>query len=162
MSVILLVAVLCIALFLIPLGLPGTWIMVAAAVAYSFLVAQSIGWVTLVAILVIAVVAEVLEFTLAGRYTKKYGGSERSSWGAIIGGLVGVFVGVPVPIVGPVVGGFLGAFVGALVAELTRGSGAEASTRAATGAVVGRVVAAALKVGLGMVIAAWVVAAAIG
>ena len=162
MSLVLLVAVVCIALFLIPLGLPGTWIMVAAAVAYSYLVAQSIGWVTIAAILGIALVAEVLEFTLAGRYAMKYGGSERSSWGAILGGLVGVFVGVPVPIVGPILGGFIGAFAGALVAEFTRGSSAEASARAATGAVIGRGVAAAVKVAMGMVIAAWVVVAAIG
>ena len=145
----------------IPLGLPGTWVMVAAAVGYSFLVPNSIGLWAIIAVVVIALIAEVLEFILSGRYTKKYGGSSRSSWGAIIGGLVGVFVGVPIPIIGSVIGGFIGAFAGALVAEFTRGSGAEVSTRAATGAVVGRAVAAAVKVALGMVIAVWVVAAAI-
>ena len=97
MSVLILAAVLFLALFLIPIGLPGTWVMIAAAVAYSFIVPQSIGIVTLVGVAVVAVVAEVLEFTLGGRYTKKYGGSSRASWGAMLGGLIGAFVGVPVP-----------------------------------------------------------------
>ncbi|HEX7937680.1 MAG TPA: DUF456 domain-containing protein, partial [Gemmatimonadaceae bacterium] len=158
----LLIAVLCISLFLIPLGLPGTWIMVAAAVGYSFLVPNSIGLGAIGGVLAIALVAEGLEFTLARKYTKKFGGSSRSGWGAILGGLVGVFVGVPIPVIGSIVGGFVGAFLGALVAEYTRGSGVEASARAATGAVVGRAVAAAMKVALGVVIAVWVVAAAIG
>src|SRR5258706_6280525 len=141
MLVVLLVLVLTGSLLMIPLGLPGTWVMVAAAVGYSFLVAKSIGLVTLSSILGIALLAELLEFFVAGRYTKKYGGSSRSSWGAIIGGLVGVMVGVPIPIIGSVIGGFVGAFAGALLAEYSSGGGVEASTRVATGAVVGRGVA---------------------
>lgn len=160
MLIILLILVLGASLLIIPLGLPGTWVMVAAAVGYSFLVAGSIGWVTLAAILGIALLAEILEFTVAGKYTQKYGGSSRSSWGAIIGGLIGVMIGVPIPVIGSVIGGFLGAFLGAMAAEFSRGSSGEVSTKAATGAVVGRGVAAALKVALGMVIAVCVVAAA--
>jgi len=161
MILVLLIGVLFISLFLIPLGLPGTWVMIAASVGYSFLRPSSIGWVTLAAICGIALIAEILEFTLAGTYTKKYGGSRRSSWGAMIGGLVGVVVGVPIPIVGSIIGGFLGAFAGALVAEYTAAGDVAVSAKAATGAVVGRGVAAAVKVALGVVIAVWVVAAAI-
>ncbi len=51
-------------------------------------------------------------------------------------------------------------FVGALVAEYTRGGDAKLSTRAATGALVGRAAAAAVKTGLGCVIAAWLFLAA--
>lgn len=161
MEVILLAAILLISLFIIPLGLPGTWVMLAAGVGYSLLVPNIIGWVTLVAVTLIAILAEIFEFTLAGQYARKYGGSKRASWGAIIGGTVGAFVGVPVPIVGPIIGAFVGAFAGALVAEYSRGSGAAASTRVATGALIGRAVASAMKVGAGMVIAAWLVVAAL-
>lgn len=156
-----LILILLASLFLIPIGLPGTWVMIAAALGYTYLVPQSIGVATLVGICVVAIVAEVLEFTLSGRYTKKYGGSSRAGWGAMLGGLVGAFVGVPVPVVGPVIGGFLGAFAGALIAEFSKGSGVEVSARAAQGAVVGKAVSAAMKVALGMVIAAWVVVAAV-
>ncbi len=162
MEVLILAVVLLLSLLIIPLGLPGTWVMIAAGVGYSLLVKGSIGWPALVAVTLIATVAEILEFTLAGQYARKYGGSKRASWGAIIGGTVGAFVGVPVPIVGPVIGAFGGAFAGALVAEFSRGTGAAASTRVATGALIGRAVASAMKVGAGIVIAAWLMVAALG
>jgi len=115
----------------------------------------------LIGTVALAVVAEVFEFTLAGKYARKYGGSKRASWGAVIGGTVGAFVGVPVPIIGPILGAFAGAFLGALVFEYSRGSGAHASTKVATGALIGRVVASALKVAIGLMIAAWLVSAAV-
>ncbi len=155
MEIILLAAILLLSVFIIPLGLPGTWVMLAAGVGYSILVPDSIGWFTLVAVSVIAVIAEVLEFTMSGTYTKKYGGSRRASWGAIIGGTVGAIMGVPVPVIGSIIGAFAGAFAGALIAEYSLGSGAKASTRAATGALIGRAVAAAMKVAAGLMITVW-------
>jgi uncharacterized protein len=160
MELMLLVAAMVLSLVLIPLGLPGLWILIGSAVVYSFVVPGSIGWFTLIGITVLGFVAEVLEFTLTGTYARKYGGSRRAGWGAIIGGMVGMFIGVPVPIVGPVIGGFVGAFVGAFAAELTARPHGGQATRVAWGALVGRVVSAVLKVGVGVVIAAWVLMAA--
>jgi hypothetical protein len=161
MALILLAAILLVSLFIIPLGLPGTWVMLAAGVGYSILVPNSIGWITLAGTTILAIIAEIFEFTLAGQYARKYGGSRRASWGAIIGGTVGAIVGVPVPIIGSIIGAFVGAFLGALVFEYSRGSGAKASTRVATGALIGRAVAAAMKVGAGIAIAVWLIFAAI-
>lgn len=161
MAILLLILICLVSLFLIPLGLPGTWLILAAGIGYSILVPNSIGTFTIVAIGVIAIVAEMVEFTLAGTYARKYGGSKRASWGAIIGGTVGAIVGVPVPIVGPIVGGFLGAFAGALAFEYSRGSGAQASTRVAWGALVGKAVAAAMKVAAGFAMTAWLIVAAL-
>jgi uncharacterized protein YqgC (DUF456 family) len=162
MDTLLLAAVLLLSLFLIPLGLPGTWLMVAAAAGFDFLTgSERIGTWSLVFVAGLALVGELLEFALAGRYTRKYGGSRRASWGAILGGIVGAFVGVPVPIVGSMIGAFVGSFVGALVAEFTRQADAGAATRVATGALLGRVVAAAMKVGIGLVMAVWLLFAAL-
>ncbi|MFL5580583.1 MAG: DUF456 family protein [Gemmatimonadaceae bacterium] len=155
MELLILALILVGSIFLIPLGLPGTWVMVAAAVGYSYLVPDSIGWFTIVAIALLAVVGEVLEFTISGRYARKYGGSRRAEWGAILGGMVGAFMGVPVPVIGSVIGAFVGAFVGAFLFEYGRAGDARGSTRVATGALIGRVVAAAIKVGIGVAIAAW-------
>ena len=155
MATVLLGAILLLSLLIIPLGLPGTWVMLAAGVGYSLLVPQSIGMVALVGTTIIAIVAEVFEFTLSGKYALKYGGSRRASWGAIIGGTIGAFVGVPVPLIGPIIGAFAGSFLGALVAEVSRGTGVTGSTRVATGALIGRAVAAAMKVAAGLVIAVW-------
>ena len=149
-------------LFLIPLGLPGLWLMLAAAFVYDILMPgpDPIGIWNIAGATVLAVLAEVAEFSLAGRYARKYGGSRRAGWGAILGGIVGAFVGVPLPIIGSVIGAFAGAFLGALAFEYMGTRNAGTATRVAWGALVGRVVAAALKVGVGVAIAAWLLLAA--
>ena len=161
MAIVILCLILLVSLFIIPLGLPGLWVILAAAVGYSILVPNSIGWITLVGIAVIAVIAEIIEFTLSGTYAKKYGGSRRASWGAILGGIVGAIVGVPIPVIGSMIGGFVGAFIGALVFEYSRGTSVGSSTRVATGALIGRAVAAAMKVGAGLAMSAWLIFAAL-
>lgn len=161
MALLILAAVILLSLVLIVLGLPGLWIMVASAVTYNLIVpGDPIGWFTLVAVAVLALVAELLEFTMTGRYARKYGGSRRAGWGAIIGGIIGAFVGFPVPIVGPVIGAFIGSFCGALVAELTGGASAGDATRVAKGALIGRVMSTVLKIGIGFTIGVWIFVAA--
>ncbi len=146
-------------LLLIPFGLPGLWLMVGAALLYSYAAPDRVGIVTILGLTVLAVVAEVMEFALAGRYARKYGGSKRAGWGAILGGIVGAIVGVPLPVVGSMIGAFAGAFAGALVAELTIGTNRKAATRVATGALVGRIASVAMKVAVGLVLMVWVAAA---
>lgn len=158
-----LLGVLLLSLCLVPLGLPGIWLMLAAAMGFDWLVpGERIGWVVIGICVAMAVVAEVFEFTLAARYTRKYGGSRRAGWGAILGGIVGAFLGVPVPIIGSVIGAFGGAFVGALLMEFTRAKDATSATRVATGALIGRVVATAMKMAIAcaivavLMVAAWI------
>ncbi len=170
-------------LMIVPLGLPGLWIMLGAGLLYWIaLPAGGIGLFTFTAAACVVVVAEVLEFTIAGNYTRKYGGSRRAAWGAIIGGIAGALFGVPIPILGSLVGAFVGTFAGAFVGEYTaqyaeRGkttndkseietaspghSSRVSATRAATGAVLGRAVAAAVKSALGVLVATWFLLAAI-
>jgi uncharacterized protein YqgC (DUF456 family) len=163
MAFVILTLVLLLSLFIIPLGLPGIWVMIASAVVYNILTHTSaIGWFSLIAISVIALIAEYFEFTMAGKYARKYGGGRRASWGAMIGGVVGAFVGFPVPIVGPIIGGFIGAFIGALIGEKTSGATVGDSTRAATGSLIGRALGAAMKIGFGSAIAVWIFFAAMG
>jgi uncharacterized protein YqgC (DUF456 family) len=161
MGILLLAFILFCCIMIIPLGLPGTWLILGAAVGYAALTHESIGWINIVIIGVMAIVGEILEFMLAGRYARKYGGSKRAGWGAIIGGMVGAFAGIPIPIIGSMIGAFVGAFVGALLFELAGGTRAAPAAKVATGALLGRVVAAAMKVGIGFVMAAWVIGAAI-
>lgn len=161
MALLILSAVIILSLILIVLGLPGLWIMVASAVVYNMIVpGDPIGWVSLIAVAVLGLVAELLEFTMTGRYARKYGGSRRAGWGAILGGIVGAMVGFPVPIVGPIIGAFVGSFVGALFAELTGGASAGDATRVAKGALLGRVVSTVLKIGIGFTIGIWIFIAA--
>src|SRR5688500_3715933 len=148
-------------LLLIPLGLPGIWLIVGAVALFNPLTGTTaVGTVTIVGILLLATIAEVIEFTLAARYTKQYGGSRRAGWGAILGGIVGAIVGVPIPIIGSVIGAFVGSFAGALIAEWSRGTRTGAATRVATGALLGRVMATAAKTAIGVVVAVWTLVAA--
>jgi uncharacterized protein YqgC (DUF456 family) len=161
MELLLLALVLLGGLLLVPLGLPGLWVIAGAALAFNPLVGEErIGLVTIAGVFLIAVAAEVVEFVLAGRFAQRYGGSRRAGWGAIIGGIAGAIIGVPVPIVGPMLGAFAGSFAGALIAELTRGTGGGMATRVATGALLGRVAAVAAKVAAGCAMAAWLMLAA--
>ncbi len=155
MYIALLAVALLLCLFLVPLGLPGLWLMLGVGLLYDWLVpTASIGWGALGVAVALTVLAEVLEFTLSAKYTRKYGGSSRAGWGAIGGGIAGAIVGVPVPIIGSIIGAFAGAFIGALVLEYTRPHATkDSATRVATGALIGRVVAAAAKTGLGCAVA---------
>jgi uncharacterized protein YqgC (DUF456 family) len=161
MSLVLLGAVLLASLLLVPLGLPGTWLMLGAAVGYNALTGtEAIGLATLIGATLLTVFAEVVEFVLGARFARRYGGSRRAGWGAILGGLAGALIGVPVPIVGPVIGALVGSFGGALLFEYTVGRDHRSATRVATGALIGRVAAIALKVAVGCVLIAWILFAA--
>jgi uncharacterized protein len=162
MAVLLLIAAIVLGLIMIPFGMPGTLIIFAAAFCYYLLVpGGAIGLTTVIAMGALMVIAEALDWVLASRFTRQYGGSRRAGWGAVIGGMVGAFMGVPVPVVGSIVGAFVGAFLGAFVFEWSRGTTTGAATRVAWGAFIGRVTAAAVKVAIGLTMAVWMVVAAI-
>jgi uncharacterized protein YqgC (DUF456 family) len=150
-----------IGLLLIPFGLPGLWVIVLGIVGYGWLTDfQTLSVWFLGLMIGLAILGEVFEAWIGFGYAKKYGGSSRAGWGALVGGLVGAIVGVPVPVIGSVIGGFLGAFVGAALFEYTRVKKLEGSAKAGWGAVLGRAFAAAIKmaVGIVMVVAALFVA----
>ncbi len=163
MTILALGLVLLACLVLVPLGLPGTWLMLGTAIVYDILVpANPIGWWSISIATAFAVIGEVFEFTVSVRYTAKYGGSRRAGWGAILGGLVGAVVGVPIPVLGSIIGAFVGSFAGALIAEYTRREATGGSaTRVATGALIGRVVATALKLALAVAMVAVLIFGAI-
>lgn len=144
----------CIAgLVLLPFGLPGLWVMVLGVLAYGWLTDfQTVTVALIVLVLGLAVLGEVLEAWLGFRFARRYGGSRRAGWGALVGGLAGAVIGVPVPLVGSVIGGFVGAFAGAALFEYTVARRSHAAAKAAWGAVLGRAVAAAGKMALGVVI----------
>ena len=139
------------ALCMIPLGLPGTWLQVIAAGIVTWTMGAS-PWMFGV-IVALAVVGEVFE-TLSGRWgARRFGGSRRAAWGALIGGFAGLFVGTPVPVIGSLVMSFVGTFAGALVGEMWERGELEAELRVGVGAMVGRAVGIATKLGAAFVIA---------
>ena len=149
-------------LALVALGLPGLWVMVVAVVAYGWLTDfQRIGLTTIVAVVALAGVGEIVEAWLGFGLARRYGGSKRAGWGALLGGLVGAIVGVPVPVIGSVIGAFIGSFAGAVIFEYSKTAAAGPAVRAGWGALLGRAAATAAKIAVGLVIAVVALFAAI-
>ena len=143
-------------LVLLPLGVPGLWIMVALLGG-----ALLAGWISLTTwawLALAAGVTELVEFGIVKWMGDRYGGSRRAFWGAVIGGFVGVVVGLPVPVVGSVLAGLLGTFVGAAAATLHETRSLRDASRVGWGVTVARIVAVGMKVGVGVAVV--VVAAA--
>ena len=154
LAVILLGLCLVVGLVLVPLGLPGLWVMVGGVLGYGALTGfRTIGIATMAIVLGLALLGELVEWWVGFGLTRRYGGSRRSAWGALVGGIAGAVVGVPVPIVGSVIGAFLGAFAGAALFEYSLSRIPTVAMRAGWGAVLGRAAGAAAKIALGVVIA---------
>lgn len=141
-------------LLLVPLGLPGLWVMVLGVIGYGWLTDfATVGVGTIALVLALAMAGELVEAWLGFRAARRYGGSRRAGWGALAGGIAGAIVGVPVPIIGSVIGAFVGAFAGAAAFEYLGAPSLHGAARAGWGAVLGRAFGAAAKVALGLVIA---------
>jgi len=154
LAIVLLIGLGLVGLAMIPLGLPGLWVMVGGILVYGWLTEfRSVGVITIAIVLGIALLGEIIDNWLGFRFAKRYGGSSRSGWGALIGGLVGAVVGVPIAIIGSVIGAFNRDVIGAALFEFSYSRHAGIATRAGWGAVVGRAAAAAAKIALGVVIA---------
>jgi hypothetical protein len=139
-----------VALFLIPLGIPGLWIMVGVLALGAVL--GDVGVFILIVCLALAFSAEILEFFIVQKLNIRYGGSRLAFWGAIFGGVIGVIVGMPIPIIGSIIAGFLGSFAGAMAATLYETKRFDSAARVGWGVLIGRMWAAATKVAAGIVI----------
>lgn len=132
------------------LGLPGTWLMVVAAVVVALTTDPEtfvhVSWPGVLALTVLAAAGEWIEFIAGSAGVGKMGGSRRASWfalaGSLIGAVTGLFVGIPVPIIGSLISsvllGGLGAAAGAIIGERTEGKSWRDSSKVGAAAAVGR------------------------
>ncbi|MFQ5649474.1 MAG: DUF456 family protein [bacterium] len=106
-------------ILIIPIGIPGTFIIVCNALVYGWLTGfAQVTWGMLGVLLFIALAAEGLEFFIGAAAAGKYGGSRTAMFGAILGGIFGAIWGTSLlPLIGTLVGAFAGAFAGAAVFE---------------------------------------------
>lgn len=137
------VVVMGVALLLVPLGLPGNWIMLGVLAVGT--AAGRVGWPVLATLVGLVVVAEVLEYLFVERMSGRYGGSRRAFWGALAGGIAGALLGAPIPVVGSLVALGVGTFVGAAVVTLAESRRWREAARVGWGALLGRAAAAAAK-----------------
>lgn len=149
-------AILICGLALTVMTLPGLWLMLAAAGIYAWLTqGYFISWWTLAILLVLAGVAELIEFFSSGTGAKKAGGGRAGFWGAMIGGIVGgvvlSFALAFIPIFSTLIGVCIGTFVGAMAGEMIAGRELGHSAWIGFGAARGRLFGTFIKLGFGCV-----------
>ena len=131
-------------LLLIPLGLPGLWLI--AVLTLGLTLAGEVTWGVALAVAGVTALAELAEFLVLKRFGAAFGGSRRAFWGAVLGGMAGLFVGVPIPIVGSIVTAFVGSFLGAGAVTLLETRSLRRSARVGWGILLARTAAVGLKV----------------
>ncbi len=149
-------------LSLVLFGLPGNWLMVLATSLFAWWRWEEgvfASW-TLIAVAILALVGELIEF-LAGLVGAKKAGA---SWIASIAGLFGALVGAvagtgvfPIPILGTVIGACLGAGISVWAVEINRGERPDRSLERGVGAGLGKFVGIVGKFVVGIMI--WLVIA---
>src|SRR3954451_3930135 len=137
--------------------LPGNWVMFLAIVLYDWATGwRHIHWAWLGVLLGIALAAEVIEFTAAGKGAKQLGGTIFGTIGALLGALLGaIFLTglIPVPVIGTLAGILIGTFLGAMAAELMfSGKEVGRSAMIGYGAAKGRLYGTLVKFGFGCLI----------
>lgn len=166
LGAIVLVLVLLISLLLTVLGLPGNWMMVAAAAIYAFAVAPHLrtdfGWPVVLAMVILAAFGELLEFIAGALGVARGGGSRRgvvmALVGSVVGAIVGMVVGLPIPIVGSILAALLfasvGAMAGAMLGEHSAGRELAHSWRVGKAAFWGRLFGTVAKTLVGAIMVA--------
>lgn len=144
-------------LVLVPLGFPGTWLIVLTAIVYSLAAdfsALSSDWVVVLIAGGVALVGELLELGIGIIASRRFHVSNGAIVASIAGGILGAMIGVPVFLVGSLIGLFLGVFLGALAYELCVQRDFRLALKSALGAFFSRVTALFVKtvMALGMVV----------
>jgi uncharacterized protein YqgC (DUF456 family) len=128
--------------------LPGTTIILAAAIIHRIVLSadESIGWKTIVALVLLTLLSYVFDF-LGSYFGAKYFGATRwGAFGAILGALVGLFFGL--------IGLFVGPVVGAIAGEVIAGKRMIDAGRAGWGSLLGNIgaILAKLVIALAMIV----------
>lgn len=144
-------------LVLVPLGFPGTWLIVLSALVYSLASdfnSHSSDWVVVLIAGGLALMGELLEFGIGVVGSKKLNVSNGAILASIVGGILGAVIGVPVFLLGPLIGLLIGVFAGALAYEWYVQKDVRLALKSALGAFFSRVTALFVKtvLALGMVV----------
>lgn len=129
--------------------LPGSVLILAGAVIHRLALGPeaSVGWGTLVVLLVFVLIAQALDLISGSMGAKYFGATRWGAIGGIIGALVGLFFGLP--------GIFLGPLLGVLIGELLGGKGILPAGKSTWGSLLGTTAGIAAKLTIALVMIAW-------
>lgn len=136
--------------------LPGAALIVAGAFCYQWFLAgpgQGLGWVTLAGLVGLMVVSYLLDLAAGVWGARKFGASRAGIWGGVLGLVVGLGFGLPGLICGPPIGVLLG--------ELFSGKETGEALRVTWGTVVGTALGMLARLGIALVMTAWLVVAVV-
>ena len=144
-------------LSLVFFALPGNWLMVATAAIFAWLGPgeEIFSIYTLIAITLLALLGEVVEFFAGAGGAKKAGAGIKGAIGAICGAIIGALLGtifIPVLVLGTLLGSCFGAGLGAWIAELAGGRRMRHSARSGIGAGLGQFLGVSAKFAIGILI----------
>lgn len=145
-------------------GVPGTFLIVGAALVYAWATGfTAVQWSTIGWLLLLAVIAEAIEFASAA-LTAAPGArpSRRVTVAALAGGIVGGILGVPFLLgVGALLGALAGAFTGAALAVGSQGGSTRDALVTGLAAMRGRLLGFVLKSAVAAVMVVIVAVAAL-
>jgi uncharacterized protein YqgC (DUF456 family) len=163
-------ALFCVGLVL--LGVPGTWAMLLGAVGIELVDGAwlagadptTFGWGLLAVAAVFAAFGEGVDLISGVVGARKAGASRTGVAASFVGTVLGALAGtwwIPIPLVGSLIGALFGTFAGALGGEALVRSEPREAVRPAVFATVGRLAGTAVKAGIGGVIWAVLLGAAL-
>ncbi len=127
---------------------PGTTVILFAAVLHRIMLgpAKSIGWSTIGALVLLALISYALDFASSYWGARRFGASKWGMLGAAAGAIIGIFFGI--------IGLFIGPVIGAIAGEFVAGKKMIAAGRAGWGSLVGTLggMIAKLIIALAMII----------
>ncbi len=129
--------------------LPGTTIILAAAIAHRLIVGpeKGMGWWGLGGLIALALVSYGTEFASSYFGAKYFGATRWGVMGAVLGGIVGIFTGFVTLLILPIVGAILG--------ELIAGKRLINAGKAGWGTLLGTLAGMIAKLALGLAMVSW-------
>ncbi len=129
--------------------LPGTTIILAAAVVHRLIVGpeKGMGWWGLGGLIALALVSYGIEFASSYFGAKYFGATRWGVMGAVLGGIVGIFTGFVTLLILPIVGAILG--------ELIAGKRLINAGKAGWGTLLGTLAGMIAKLALGLAMVSW-------
>jgi uncharacterized protein YqgC (DUF456 family) len=155
-GLVILYAVLFLLNVLIFVGLPGSWMTLAAIVIYAAATRFStVGWQMLLVMAAVAAAGEIVESLLGVVYVARKGATKWGVLGAFVGGLAGAAIGTAIiPLIGSILFGFIGAFAGAVASEYLYYRSLDRALRTGFFTFVGKLLAMLVKFALALVVLA--------
>ncbi len=138
---------------IVPLGLPGNWILVALSLLTSYLFPLSpheSSVFPMILMIFFASLGEAIEWGVGFVGGKKMQVSNGAIWASVAGGLLGAIIGVPVFLIGSLLGLLLGTFLGAFLYEIFITKKLWIALRSALAVFFSRLVASFLKTAIGV------------